>query len=145
MLQIREIVVDENMVILGGNMRYRALKAQGAKNCEIKQVVGLTEAQKREFIIKDNSAFGQWDFDVLANGWDDLPLVDWGVTLPKEWLLDQEVVNPKPEAERYKLIFDFEKDEASWIQTLLHENCAQNGEEMSGHWRERCLTRLLQR
>ena len=93
MLKIREIVVDENMVILGGNMRYRVLKAQKVKDCEIKQVVGLTEAQKKEFIIKDNSAFGQWDFDALANGWDDLPLVDWGVDLPGDWLQNEDNQN----------------------------------------------------
>ena len=63
MLQIREIVVDENMMILGGNMRYQALKAQKVKDCEIKQVAGLLEAQKKEFVIKDNSSFGQWDYD----------------------------------------------------------------------------------
>lgn len=86
MMDIREIVVDETMMILGGNMRYLALKKSGAKECIAKIVTDLTAEQKREFIIKDNSNFGEYDFDVLANSWDDLPLVDWGVDLPEDWL-----------------------------------------------------------
>ena len=86
MLSIREIVVDETMTILGGNMRYLALKKAGAKEATAKIVTGLTPEQKREFVIKDNSAFGSWNFDELANSWGDLPLADWGVDLPEDWL-----------------------------------------------------------
>ena len=86
MLQLREIVVDETMTVLGGNMRLLALRKIGAKECTAKIVRGLTPEQKREFIIKDNGSWGEWDFDLLANGWDDLPLVDWGVDLPEDWL-----------------------------------------------------------
>ena len=84
MLNIREIVVDETMTIMGGNMRLLALQKSGAKECTAKIVEGLTSEQKREFIIKDNGEWGQWDFDALANGWDDLPLTDWGVDLPED-------------------------------------------------------------
>ena len=86
MLELREIIVDENNTILGGNMRYRALKQIGEKECIAKIVTGLTVDQKREFIIKDNSTFGQYDMDALANLWSDLPLVEWGVDLPEDWL-----------------------------------------------------------
>ncbi len=86
MMKLREIVVDEGMVILGGNMRYRALQESGEKNCIVKIVTGLTPEQKREFIVKDNSGFGSWDMDILANAWDDLPLVEWGVELPEDWM-----------------------------------------------------------
>jgi DNA modification methylase len=87
MLELREIVIDENMMILGGNQRYRALKQAGEKECIAKIVTGLSDEQKREFIIKDNGTnWGEWDFDALANGWDDLPLVEWGVDLPEDWL-----------------------------------------------------------
>ena len=85
MMELREIVVDENMMILGGNMRYQALKKTGAKECLAKIVKGLTDAQKREFVIKDNSNFGVYYWDVLAADWDDLPLVEWGVELPDDW------------------------------------------------------------
>ena len=86
MLSIREIVVDENMTVLGGNMRLQALKKAGAKDCIAKIVSGLTEAQKREFVIKDNGSMGDWNMDALANMWSDLPLVEWGVDLPEDWL-----------------------------------------------------------
>ena len=86
MLSIREIVVDETMTVLGGNMRLLALKKSGAKECTAKIVTGLTPEQKREFIIKDNSAFGEWDMDLLSSSWSDLPLVEWGVDLPEDWL-----------------------------------------------------------
>ena len=83
MMQLRPIVVDENNVILGGNMRYEALKASGAVNTQVVKVTGLTDAQKREFVIKDNVPFGDWDWDKLANEWDADELNDWGVALPK--------------------------------------------------------------
>jgi len=88
MLHLREIVVDENMVVLGGNMRLLALQKMGVSDCQIRMVSGLTPEQKREFIIKDNSNFGRYDFDSLANEWSDLPLADWGVDLPEDWLGD---------------------------------------------------------
>ena len=86
MLNLREIVVDENMVVLGGNMRLLALQKMGVSDCQIRVVNGLTPEQKREFVIKDNSNFGRYDFDSLANEWSDLPLADWGVDLPDDWL-----------------------------------------------------------
>jgi len=79
MLKLREIVVDETMTVLGGNMRLLALKKSGAKEATAKIVTGLTKEQKREFVIKDNSPFGSWDMDALANAWGDLPLSDWGI------------------------------------------------------------------
>jgi ParB-like chromosome segregation protein Spo0J len=91
MLQIRPIVVDETMTCLGGNMRTLALRKAGAGEATVAIVTGLTKEQKREFVIKDNSSFGQWDMDALANAWGDLPLAEWGVDLPEDWL------NPIPE------------------------------------------------
>ena len=86
MMGIREIVVDETMTVLGGNMRMLALRKIGAKECTAKIVTGLTPEQKREFIVKDNAAFGEWDMDLLSASWSDLPLTDWGVDLPEDWL-----------------------------------------------------------
>lgn len=81
MLELREIIVDENFIILGGNMRYRALKELGEKECIVKIAEGLTAEQKREFIIKDNVAFGDWDFDALNLNYDIGDLARWGVEL----------------------------------------------------------------
>jgi hypothetical protein len=79
MKQLRMIVVDENMKILGGHQRIYALKELGYTDVEVKQVFGLTEKQKREFIIKDNTAAGEWDTDIIANQWDIEELEQWGV------------------------------------------------------------------
>lgn len=80
MKQLREIVVDENLTILGGHQRIYALKDLGYADVTVKQVSGLTEKQKREFMIKDNASSGAWDTDIMANqGWDIAELENWGV------------------------------------------------------------------
>ena len=79
MKQLREIVVDEDLTILGGHQRIYALKDLGYTDVTVKQVFGLTAAQKREFIIKDNTASGEWDTDIIANQWDVAELEKWGV------------------------------------------------------------------
>jgi len=80
MMKLREIIVDENMMILGGNMRYMAMKKLGIKECVIKIAKGLTEEQKKEFIIKDNVSYGEWDFDALANNFETEKLIEWGLS-----------------------------------------------------------------
>ena len=82
MLKLRPIVVDENLMILGGNMRWKASKDAGLKEVWIEIAEGLTEEQKEEFIVKDNVGFGEWDFDILANEWDIDKLDEWGVNVP---------------------------------------------------------------
>jgi len=82
MLELRPIVVDSNMVVLGGNMRLKACIAAGLKEVPIIVADQLTDAQKSEFIIKDNVGFGEWDWDLLANQWDVEALEDWGLELP---------------------------------------------------------------
>lgn len=79
MKQLREIVVDENLTILGGHQRIYALRELGYSDVLVKQVFNLTEKQKREFIIKDNTASGEWDTDIIANQWDVEELEKWGV------------------------------------------------------------------
>jgi len=82
MLEIRPIVVDKDNIVLGGNMRLRACQEAGLKEVHILQADQLTEKQQREFIIKDNVGFGEWDWDDLANEWDVDELEDWGLDLP---------------------------------------------------------------
>ena len=82
MLKLRPIVVDENNMILGGNMRYKALEATGAKKASVIKAEGLTKREKEEFIIKDNIESGQWDWDIIANEWEEEKLLDWGLDLP---------------------------------------------------------------
>lgn len=123
MLHLREIVVDENMVVLGGNMRLLALQKMGASDCQIRMVSGLTPEQKREFVIKDNSNFGRYDFDSLANEWSDLPLADWGVEQIKhyskiddDYFVDESIKDMKD----YKNItFTFSKDDFDVIERVI--------------------------
>ena len=83
MLETRPLVVDENMIVLGGNMRLKALKSAGVFEVPIKQVIGWTKKQKDEFIIKDNLGYGEWDWDIIANDWDINLLTDWGLDVPE--------------------------------------------------------------
>jgi len=79
MLKLRPIVVNSEMGILGGNMRYKACKEVGLKEVYIIKADNLTDNQIEQFIIKDNVGFGQWDWDMLANQWDTQLLSDWGL------------------------------------------------------------------
>jgi ParB-like chromosome segregation protein Spo0J len=88
MLELRPIVVDENNIVLGGNMRLKACKEAGLKEVFIVKAEGLTELQKDEFIVKDNVGFGEWDWDMLANEWDAESLNDWGLDVPLETQID---------------------------------------------------------
>jgi len=83
MLELRPIVVDENNIVLGGNMRLKACKEAGLKEVYIVKADNLTEQQKDEFIVKDNVGFGEWDWDMLANEWDTELLNDWGLFVPE--------------------------------------------------------------
>jgi hypothetical protein len=82
MLEKRPIVVDENMIVLGGNMRLKACKSAGLFEVWVDIAQGWTEEQKAEFIVKDNVGFGEWDWDILANEWNTEILNDWGLDLP---------------------------------------------------------------
>jgi DNA modification methylase len=99
MLELRPIVVDENNIILGGNMRHKACIEAGLKEVYIVQAKDLTELQKDEFIVKDNVGFGEWDWDILANEWDTDKLQDWGLDLP----LDVSVQELEAEEDDYEI------------------------------------------
>jgi hypothetical protein len=79
MLKLRPIVVDEDFIVLGGNMRLKASKDAGLKEVWIDIAEGLTQEQKNEFIVKDNVGFGEWEWDLLANEWDSVQLAEWGL------------------------------------------------------------------
>ena len=82
MLEIRPIVVNNEMMILGGNMRWKAIQEIGIKEVPIIKAENLTEEQQREFLIKDNVGFGEWDWDALANDWNPEELNEWGLDVP---------------------------------------------------------------
>jgi site-specific DNA-methyltransferase (adenine-specific) len=82
MLNLRPIVVNDDMVVLGGNMRLKACKQAGLKEIPIIKASELTEQQQKEFIVKDNIGYGEWDWDDLANNWDAAELEEWGLDIP---------------------------------------------------------------
>ena len=91
MLSLRPMVIDENNVVLGGNMRLRALQELGFTDIDeawVKRSSDLTEDEKNRFIIADNVAFGEWDWDTLANDWEVVDLEAWGLEIP---FYDEEV------------------------------------------------------
>jgi len=130
MMPLRPIVIDENNAVLGGNMRLAAIKALGLKDIPdewVKKVTDLTEDEKKEFIIKDNAGFGEWDWDVIANEWSDLPLADWGLDVPgfesigieygdKNKELDMESFEDKQ-----VITLEYTSDEASRVRSALYK------------------------
>lgn len=107
MLEIRPIVVNKDMIILWGNMRYKACKEAGLKEIPVIVADNLTEEQEREFLIKDNVSGGEWDWDILAN--------EWGKEELEEWWLDVQFETVEPEVEED----DFEVDEGIKTDIVL--------------------------
>ena len=82
MLELRPIVVNDDMIVLGGNMRLKACKEAGLKEIPVIKASELTEEEQRQFIIKDNVGYGEWDFSMLKNDYDTDELLDWGLDIP---------------------------------------------------------------
>ncbi len=99
MLEIRPIVVNDDMIVLGGNMRLKACKEAGLSEVPVIKVSDLTEEQQREFIIKDNVGFGEWDQDLLREEWDVDLLDDWGLEVEEKQILEDEEDDEDPEIE----------------------------------------------
>jgi len=81
MIQVRPLIVNQKMQALGGNMRLKAMIEAGWTECPVIQV-DWSEEKQREFIIKDNLGFGEWDWDMLANEWNEEELQEWGMDIP---------------------------------------------------------------
>jgi ParB-like chromosome segregation protein Spo0J len=114
MLDIRPIVIDENGFILGGNMRFKASKDAGLKEISIIKAINLTDSQKREFIVKDNSSFGDWDWEALGD-WDTNDLIDWGLDIDSSFNIDDDGDNEDDRDIKINSLFqitiDFENEE----------------------------------
>ena len=106
MLQARPIVVNKDMIVLGGNMRLRACIEAGLKEVFIK-VVDWSEEKQQEFIIKDNVGFGEWDWDVLANEWDVHKLEDWGLD---GFPFNEDITDQKDISDQLQLCYKIEID-----------------------------------
>ena len=102
MLDLRPIVVNQDMIVLGGNMRLKACEEAGLTEVPIIFADNLTPDQEKEFIIKDNSSFGEWDWDLLANEWTTDNLQDWGIDVPTFDI--EEPIDESPKKEEKLLI-----------------------------------------
>ncbi len=126
MLEIKEIVVDETMTIIGGNMRYAALKKMGKEQCKAKIVTGLTEDQKREYIVKDNIALGEWEKTIIAKKYSDLDLKTWGIDLLGASMGKEEltaaILTEKERKEAAKTADEISKALSEKIKTITAED-----------------------
>ena len=82
MLELRPIVIDENNMVLGGNMRLKACLEAGLTDVPVIHANNLSEDKKKEFIVKDNVGYGEWDWSELANTWEVDLLQEWGLDIP---------------------------------------------------------------
>jgi len=129
MLSLRPMVIDENNVVLGGNMRLRALQELGFTDIEeawVKRSSDLTEDEKKRFIIADNVAFGEWDWDTLANDWEVVDLEAWGLEIPQ---FNQDInlddffeENNEEKEEKFKIILEYTEDDFNLVNEALKKH-----------------------
>ena len=124
MLEKRPIIVDEDLMVLGGNMRLKASAEAGLKEVWIDVAEGWTQEQKDEFVVKDNVNFGEWDWDMLGNEWDSSKLNEWGLDV---WENKDDIVNEKEfdiEDDLWFLNIEFEDENKAqeWYEKLKKEN-----------------------
>jgi len=130
MMPLRPMVIDEKRILLGGNMRYKALKELNYKEVPkswVKEAKDLSEDEKREFIIKDNVGFGLWDWDVLANEWNNEDLEAWGLDIPNFDILDVDYsarngeIDVNEFEDNIKLILNYTIEDYETVKTKLLE------------------------
>jgi ParB-like chromosome segregation protein Spo0J len=129
MLSLRPMVIDENNVVLGGNMRLRALQELGFTDVDetwVKRSSDLTEDEKKRFIIADNVAFGEWDWDTLANDWEVVDLEAWGMEIPQ---FNQDInlddffeENNEEKEEKFKIILEYTEDDFNLVNEALKKH-----------------------
>ena len=122
MLELRPLIIDENNVVLGGNMRLKACKELGITDIPVKKIEGLSQEQKNEFIIKDNLGYGEWDWDIIYEDWNIDELKDWGMDI-KDNPVYTELHEQEEENQLWFLNIEFQ-DEADieyWFDKLKNE------------------------
>lgn len=123
MLELRPIVVNNDGVVLGGNMRLKACKEAGLKEVPVIKASELSEEQQKEFIIKDNVGFGEWDWEDLANNWDAEELEDWGLDVPKflDEVLHEDLSSNISNLFRIEIICNDEEEQEKTYNKLIEE------------------------
>lgn len=135
MLEIRPIVVNDDMIVLGGNMRLKACIAAGLKEVFIIKASDLTEQEQKQFIIKDNVSGGEWDWSMLANEWDAEELDEWGLDVwQKPADVDYSILDDDDVSEELNDMTDGVKKA---IQIEFYAEHYDQAFELVKFWRER--------
>ena len=127
MQKIRTLVVDENMVTLGGNQRLKAAKEAGMKEVWIDQAIGWNDKRKQEFVIKDNVSAGEWDDDILANEFEPEDLNAWGLDVPmtdedEDKIEEQEIEFSEYLDESHNYVVLMFDNDIDWLSAQTHFN-----------------------
>jgi ParB-like chromosome segregation protein Spo0J len=139
MLNLRPIVVNADSVVLGGNMRLKACKEAGLKQVPVIFAEDLTEEQQKQFIIKDNIGFGEWDWEALANQWDSEELGEWGLDIPSFNItkdLDYRILDEEDVTEQLN---DMASNVKKAIQIEFEAEHYDEASELVKFWREQGL------
>jgi ParB-like chromosome segregation protein Spo0J len=138
MMELRPMVVNSDMVVLGGNMRLKALKEAGYKEVPdewVKSAESLTEEEQRRFIIADNVGFGEHDWDMLANEWDAVELEAWGLDMPSFAAdVDYSILDDEDVSEQLE---DMTAGVKKAIQIEFEAEHYEEAYELVKFWRER--------
>lgn len=122
MLELRPVVINADNMVLGGNMRLKACKEAGMTEVPVVRADSLTEAQQREFIIKDNVGFGEWDWGILIDEWPEA--ADWGLDIP-DWLQEKEIEEKSgyETSQMWFLNIEFKNENEcqKWYEKLIKE------------------------
>jgi ParB-like chromosome segregation protein Spo0J len=140
MLELRPIVVNEDMEVLGGNMRLKACKEAGLTEVTIIKANDLTPEQEKEFVIKDNVGYGDWDWSMLEKQYDDETLLDWGIDLPEFNLdnLDYSILDEEEE-ELQEELENMKGSIRKAIQIEFEPEHYEEANELVRYWREEKL------
>ena len=137
MLELRPIVVNDDMIVLGGNMRLKACKEAGLTKIPVIKASNLTEEQQKEFIIKDNVGFGEWDWEQLANQWDAEMLNEWALNVPQfEPQVDYSILD---DADLSSELTDMTNGVKKAIQIEFEAEHYEEAFELVKFWREQKL------
>ena len=135
MLNYRAIVAvtdtDGKYMVLGGNMRLRALQELGIKEVPVMLADHWTEEQRRAFIIKDNVGFGEWDWDALANEWDGEKLSEWGLDAPGFDVpeIDAPALSDADKPEYQQMTFTLHDSQAETVKAAMDKSKAEGAAE----------------
>jgi hypothetical protein len=141
MLEVRPIVVDDDMVVLGGNMRLKACLEAGLEEVAIIKFENLSEEKKKEFIVKDNVGYGEWDWDIINNEWEVEELEEWGLdVIEMDVDVDYSALGSSEDDEEFnKNLEEMKNGLRKAIQIEYEQQHYEEASELVKYWREKGL------